>query len=157
MDDTKHDMEAADWGLRFALPRLMSVLPELDRFVEAEVRCVPPVIDRESAEAAAAALAQIGDHLTVLVAKCDRGEVQRLDALLQARSAIAMTGAAVELSAHLRLEDRDEQPETVRDAVQGLAALALALGLEDDEIRNFASLEPTASSAEASARTASDP
>lgn len=157
MDDTKHDMEAADWGLRVALPGLMSVLPELDGFVEGEVRSLPPVSDRESAAEAAAGLARIADHLNLLVAECDRGAVRRLDALLQTRSAIAMASAAVELSAHLRRQNSDDQPDTVHEAVQGLAALALALGLEDDDIRNGASLESTASSAQASARTESGP
>jgi hypothetical protein len=61
------------------------------------------------------------------------------------------------MSAHWGREDRDEQPETVHEAVQGLATLALALGLEDDDIRNVTSLELTASSAEADACSTSGP
>jgi hypothetical protein len=129
---TMDALQAVDWGLRVALPSALAALPDSVQFVRDELRSIEPIRDDQAARTAAAALSQLSERLAVAVTDTDRQDIRRLDALLQARSAVALANVAAEFCV---VEAQDDQYRAAaHETVRGLAGLAVALGVEDVDV-----------------------
>lgn len=121
-------LRAVNWALHVALPCVLSLAADTDDVLQRFEDEVPVIENGRSAVTALHFLRQVRARLDDQVAATEGTKVERLAALLDARSAVALVTAVVRESA--TGATAGACPE-VQDVVEALVGLMEAIGAED--------------------------